>query len=141
MLILDPLNSQDVVTFTGSASTGRKLKSMPHIINNSIPFTMEADSLNAAILGKSVSEDDPEFDLFLREISKEMTIKAGQKCTAIRRILAPAAVAGEVVKALSTALGEIRIGNPALKEVQMGALASQGQRNEIRDRIKDLLNG
>ena len=98
--LLDHLSEQDVVTFTGSASTGQKLRTHPSIVTNSIPFTMEADSLNCAILGKSVQPDDEEFTLFIKEVCKEMTTKAGQKCTAIRRVIVPA----DRVEAVSQAL-------------------------------------
>jgi oxepin-CoA hydrolase/3-oxo-5,6-dehydrosuberyl-CoA semialdehyde dehydrogenase len=94
--------------------------------------------LNSSVLGPDATPDTPEFELFIKEVTREMTSKAGQKCTAIRRIIAPAAIAGELISALSAALSEIRIGNPASKDVDMGALASQGQRDEVRDRVAEL---
>ena len=136
--LLEHLNEQDVVTFTGSASTGRKLRTHPNIIENSIPFTMEADSLNAAILGKSVSEDDPEFDLFLREISKEMTIKAGQKCTAIRRVIVPREKVKAVIDGLSTKLDKIAMGDASHEGVRMGALISRDQVRDVAEQVARL---
>lgn len=136
--LLEHLNEQDVVTFTGSASTGRKLRTHPNIIENSIPFTMEADSLNAAILGKSVSEDDPEFDLFLREISKEMTIKAGQKCTAIRRVIVPREKVKAVIDGLSTKLDKIAMGDASQEGVRMGALISRDQVRDVAEQVARL---
>ena len=110
----------------------------PKVISESVAFTAETDSLNASILGPDAVPGTPEFDLYIKEVIREMTSKAGQKCTAIRRIIAPSAIAGELVDALSTALGEIRVGNPGSKDVDMGALASQEQRDEVRERIGDL---
>jgi oxepin-CoA hydrolase/3-oxo-5,6-dehydrosuberyl-CoA semialdehyde dehydrogenase len=114
------------------------LQQHPKVIRESVAFTAETDSLNASILGPDAVPGTPEFDLYIKEVIREMTSKAGQKCTAIRRIIAPSAIAGELVDALSTALGEIRVGNPGSKDVDMGALASQGQRDEVRERIGDL---
>ena len=136
--LFDHLTCQDTIAFTGSKWTAEKLQQHPRVIGESVAFTAETDSLNASILGPDAVPGTPEFDLYIKEVVREMTIKAGQKCTAIRRIIAPAAVAGDLVDALSTALGEIRIGNPAGKDVDMGALASQGQRDEVRERIGDL---
>ncbi|NKI18640.1 phenylacetic acid degradation bifunctional protein PaaZ [Spongiibacter sp. KMU-166] len=136
--LLDHLGEQDVVTFTGSASTGRKLRTHPNIIANSIPFTMEADSLNAAILGKSVSEDDPEFDLFLKEVAKEMTIKAGQKCTAIRRVIAPRDKVSAVIEGLSARLDKIAMGDSAHEGVRMGALISRDQVRDVAEQVARL---
>ena len=101
-------------------------------------FTAETDSLNSSILGPDALPGTPEFDLYIKEVTREMISKAGQKCTAIRRIIAPATIAGEVAAALAKSLGEVRIGNPASKDVDMGALASQGQRDEVRDRVNEL---
>ena len=136
--LFDHLTCQDTIAFTGSKWTAEKLQQHPRVIGESVAFTAETDSLNASILGPDAVPGTPEFDLYIKEVVREMTSKAGQKCTAIRRIIAPAAIAGELVDALSTALGEIRIGNPAGKDVDMGALASQGQRDEVRERIGDL---
>ena len=136
--LFDHLDCQDTIAFTGSKTTAEMLQAHPRVVSESVAFTAETDSLNMSILAPDAVPGTPEFDLYIQEVTREMTTKAGQKCTAIRRIIAPSAIAGEVVDALSSALASIRIGNPALKEVDMGALASQGQRNEIHDRIKDL---
>jgi len=136
--LFDHLNCQDTIAFTGSKSTAEMLQQHPQVIAESVAFTAETDSLNASILGPDATPDTPEFDLYVKEVVREMTSKAGQKCTAIRRVIAPASIAADLVRALSTALGEIRIGNPGLKDVDMGALASQGQRCEVRERIGEL---
>ncbi|MCP4301548.1 MAG: phenylacetic acid degradation bifunctional protein PaaZ, partial [Gammaproteobacteria bacterium] len=114
------------------------LQQHPRVVSESVSFTAETDSLNSSILGPDAVAGTPEFDLYIKEVTREMTSKAGQKCTAIRRIIAPSAIAGELVEALATELGNIRIGNPASKDVDMGALASQGQRDEVRDRVNEL---
>ncbi|MEL7185021.1 MAG: phenylacetic acid degradation bifunctional protein PaaZ [Pseudomonadota bacterium] len=136
--LFEHLNCQDTVAFTGSKSTAEFLQQHPRIVSESVTFTAETDSLNSSILGPDAVPGTPEFDLFIKEVVREMTVKAGQKCTAIRRSIVPAAIAGDVVDALSKALAEIRIGNPANRDVQMGALASRGQRDEVRDRIRQL---
>lgn len=136
--LFDYLGSQDIVAFTGSKSTAEKLQAHPLIVSESVRFTAETDSLNASILGPDATPDTPEFELFIREVVREMTSKVGQKCTAIRRIIAPSALAADVVRALSSALGEVRIGNPAHRDVGMGALASLDQREEVRARVRDL---
>ncbi|MEM9984566.1 MAG: phenylacetic acid degradation bifunctional protein PaaZ [Bacteroidota bacterium] len=136
--ILDPLDEQDVVTFTGSASTGRMLKSHPNIIERAIPFNMEADSLNAAILGPDVTPDSPEFSLFIKEVRREMTVKAGQKCTAIRRIIVPENLVEEVQIALGKQLAKTTIGSPNDERVRMGALVSREQVEEVRRRLEIL---
>ena len=136
--ILDGVDSQDVVTFTGSATTGILLKSNPNIINNAVPFNMEADSLNSSVLGMDAVPGTPEFDLFIKEVRKEMTTKCGQKCTAIRRIIVPENLVEDVQIALGKALGKVTIGNPADKTVRMGALASKDQVEEVRDRVQEL---
>jgi len=136
--LFDHLTCQDVVAFTGSKSTAEMLQQHPRVVSESVHFTAETDSLNASILGPDAVPGTPEFDLFIKEVTREMTSKAGQKCTAIRRIIAPASLSADVVRALSTALGEIRIGHPGSKEVDMGALASQGQRDEVRSRVAEL---
>ncbi|MFQ5609814.1 MAG: phenylacetic acid degradation bifunctional protein PaaZ, partial [Woeseiaceae bacterium] len=136
--LFDYLTCQDTVAFTGSKNTAEFLQQHPRVISESVAFTAETDSLNSSILGPDAVPGTPEFDLYIKEVTREMTSKAGQKCTAIRRIIAPTAITADVVDALSTALGEIRIGNPGSKDVDMGALASQGQRDEVRDRVTEL---
>ncbi|MCK0130523.1 phenylacetic acid degradation bifunctional protein PaaZ [Flavobacteriaceae bacterium F08102] len=136
--ILDTVDSQDVVTFTGSATTGKMLKAHPRIIEESVPFTMEADSLNAAILGEDAGPNTPEFALFIKEVRNEMTVKCGQKCTAIRRIIVPEKYIDDVQTALANSLHKITIGDPRLKEVRMGALVSHDQVNEVHERISEL---
>ena len=136
--LFDHLNCQDIIAFTGSKATAERLQAHPRIISETVPFTAETDSLNASILGPDATPDTPEFDLFIKEVTREMTSKTGQKCTAIRRIIAPESLAADVVRALSTALGEIRIGNPGSKDVDMGALASLGQRDEVREKVGEL---
>jgi len=136
--LLDHLNEQDVVTFTGSATTGKQLRSHPNIIDNSIPFNMEADSLNCSILGQSVSVDDPEFALFIKEISSEMTAKAGQKCTAIRRVIVPATKVDAVTEALKSRLDKVVMGDPAAEGVRMGPLVGRSQRTDIRNAVAAL---
>ncbi|MDJ0750236.1 MAG: phenylacetic acid degradation bifunctional protein PaaZ [Woeseiaceae bacterium] len=136
--LFDHLNCQDTIAFTGSKGTAEFLQQHPRVVGQSVAFTAETDSLNSSILGPDAIPGTPEFDLYVREVTREMTVKAGQKCTAIRRIIAPSTIAGELVTALAKSLGEIRIGNPANKDVDMGALASQGQRDEVRDRVGEL---
>ncbi|WP_250434625.1 phenylacetic acid degradation bifunctional protein PaaZ [Hanstruepera flava] len=136
--ILDTVESQDVVTFTGSASTGRLLKAHPRLIQESVPFTMEADSLNASILGEDAVPGTPEFDLFVKEVRKEMTVKAGQKCTAIRRIIVPENLVEDVQIALGKELDKVTIGDPRLKEVRMGSLVSKQQVEAVRNSISDI---
>ena len=136
--LLDTVNYQDVVTFTGSATTGRMLKSHPRIIDEAVPFNMEADSLNASVLGEDAVPGTPEFDLFIKEVRNEMTVKAGQKCTAIRRIIVPEKLVEEVQKALSSQLSKVTIGDPRLKEVRMGALVSKDQVEEVQQRVQDI---
>jgi len=138
--LFDYLNCQDTVAFTGSKGTAEKLQQHPRIIAESVRFSAETDSLNASILGPDATPDTPEFGLFIKEVTREMTSKAGQKCTAIRRIIAPASITADLVRSLATALGEIRVGNPASKDVDMGALASLGQRDEVRERVSELSN-
>ena len=136
--ILDTVESQDVVTFTGSAQTGRLLKAHPRLIEESVPFTTEADSLNASVLGEDAVPGTPEFDLFIKEVRKEMTVKAGQKCTAIRRIIVPEKLVEDVQIALGNALDKVTIGDPRLKEVRMGSLISQQQVQSVKDAVSDL---
>ena len=136
--LFDHLNCQDTIAFTGSKTTAEFLQQHPKVISESVAFTAETDSLNSSILGPDAVPGTAEFDLYVKEVTREMTSKAGQKCTAIRRIIAPSAIAAELVDALSTALGKVRIGNPASKDIDMGALASHGQRDEVRDRVAEL---
>ena len=136
--MLDHVTVQDAVTFTGSAWTGRKLKSHAPVVANSVRFTMEADSLNASILGPDAGPGTPEFDLFVKEVAREMTAKAGQKCTAIRRVIAPRAHVQALVAALGDRLGKTTLGLPAEEATRMGPLASLDQREEVRARIRDL---
>lgn len=137
--LLDHVTSQDVVTFTGSASTGLLLKSNPHILRESVPFNMEADSLNCIVLGAEVQPGMPEWDIFVKEIRKEMTLKAGQRCTGIRRIFVPDNKLEEVWKAIATSLAQTAIGNPLNATVRMGSLAGQAQRNEVKEQVQKLL--
>lgn len=125
--ILDHVTTGDTVTFTGSAATGKKLQALPQIIERSVDFNLEADSLNAAVLGTDVEPGSPEFDLFVKEIQREMTVKAGQKCTAIRRAIVPENRLEAVQEALVARLQKTPIGDPRQKEVRMGALANQIQ--------------
>jgi oxepin-CoA hydrolase/3-oxo-5,6-dehydrosuberyl-CoA semialdehyde dehydrogenase len=136
--LLDHVTGQDAVTFTGSAWTGRKLRAHPAIVENSVRFTMEADSLNASILGPDAGPGTPEFDLFVKEVAREMTAKAGQKCTAIRRVFVPRAHVQAVVAALGDRLGKTALGLPGDEGTRMGPLASLDQRDEVRARIRDL---
>lgn len=133
--ILDHVNSQDVVTFTGSADTGRMLKTNQRIIDEAVPFNMEADSLNCSVLGLNAAPGTPEFKIFIKEVKKEMTVKCGQKCTAIRRIMVPEQYVEDVQIALGKELGRTVIGDPALKETRMGALVSKDQVQEVKDRV------
>lgn len=137
--ILDHAQSQDVITFTGSAKTGRMLKSTPNIMEEAISFTMEADSLNSSILGPDVEPGSPEFDLFVKEVQREMTTKCGQKCTAIRRILVPKDRLEDVQIALANRLGNTKLGDPRLEGVRMGALAGKVQLEHLREQINKLL--
>ncbi|MBN8664892.1 MAG: phenylacetic acid degradation bifunctional protein PaaZ [Chitinophagales bacterium] len=137
--LLDHVQSQDVVTFTGSASTGLMLKSHPKILSESVPFNMEADSLNCIVLGKDVEPGSADWDVFIKEVRKEMTVKCGQKCTAIRRIFVPEDKMEDVQIALGKALAQTTIGNPLNEKVRMGALAGQTQRNEVKEQVQKLL--
>jgi len=139
--LFDHLNEQDVVTFTGSASTGQMLKAHKNIIAKSIPFTMEADSLNCCILAPDVKVEDPEFDLYIKEIAREMTTKAGQKCTAIRRIFAPTNMTEAVGDALKAKLLKTTIGDPNQEGVRMGALVGKSQRDDVISVIDQLSQG
>jgi oxepin-CoA hydrolase / 3-oxo-5,6-dehydrosuberyl-CoA semialdehyde dehydrogenase len=136
--LLDQLTEQDVVSFTGSASTGQRLRTNPTVVANSVRFTAEADSLNCSILGPDAEPGTPEFDLFVKSLTTEMTVKAGQKCTAIRRAIVPAALLDAVAEAASARLAKVVVGNPANPDVRMGALAGLEQREEVRRSLKAL---
>lgn len=137
--ILDYVKSSDVVTFTGSAQTGTMLKATKNLIDNAVPFNMEADSLNCTILGKDAVPGTPEFDLFIKEVRKEMTLKCGQRCTGIRRIFVPENLIDDVQIALSKELSKTIIGNPAAEGVRMGALAGKVQLREVKEQVEKLL--
>ena len=137
--LLDHVNSQDVVTFTGSASTGLMLKSKSRILSENVPFNMEADSLNCIVLGNDVEPGMPEWEIFIKEVRREMTTKAGQKCTAIRRIFVPENKMEDVWIAISRSLAQTTIGNPENEKVKMGALAGKDQRNEVKAEVQKLL--
>lgn len=136
--IFDSVESEDVVTFTGSAATGKMLKAMPQFSERSIPFNLEADSLNATVLGKHAQPGTPEFDLFIKETVKEITIKAGQKCTAVRRIIVPTNLLDEVQKQIAARLATTKIGDPSIDGVRMGALATQTQVDRVRENVLQL---
>lgn len=137
--ILDHTMSQDIVSFTGSASTGLLLKSNRNILHENVPFNMEADSLNCIVLGDDVKPGMPEWDIFIKEVRKEMTAKAGQKCTAIRRIFAPENLLEDAMQAIRKALSQTIIGNPLHEKVRMGSLAGQTQRSEVKEQVQKLL--
>ncbi len=136
--ILDYVGNQDVVTFTGSASTGQMLKAHPRILSESVHFNMEADSLNCCVLGNDVTPQQPEFDIFIKEVVREITTKAGQKCTAIRRIIVPENSIEEVRIALGKRLAQTIIGDPNVEGVRMGALAGMAQRMEVLEKVEQL---
>ncbi|WP_396449782.1 phenylacetic acid degradation bifunctional protein PaaZ [Actinomadura sp.] len=138
--LLDHLTEQDVVGFTGSASTARLLRTHPAIVGNAVRFNAEADSLNCSILGPDAVPGTSEFDLYVGQLVQEMTVKAGQKCTAIRRALVPAALMDDVAEAVRDRLAEVTVGNPADPDVRMGALATLGQREEVRRSLKALMD-
>ncbi|MDX1956537.1 MAG: phenylacetic acid degradation bifunctional protein PaaZ [Chitinophagaceae bacterium] len=138
--ILDRVQSQDVVTFTGSASTGLMLKKTPAILENNVPFNMEADSLNCIVLGADVEPGMPEWEAFVKEVRREMTLKAGQRCTGVRRIFVPENKLEDVATALIGALSKTTIGNPAHEKVRMGSLAGQSQREELGFQVQKLLS-
>jgi len=136
--LFDHLQCQDAVAFTGSASTAASLRSHPNVIARAVRFTAETDSLNSSVLGPDAVAGAPELDLFVREVVREMTVKAGQKCTAIRKALVPASAADAVVEALRAALDRVVIGDPRLEQVKMGPVASLGQRREVREQLAKL---
>lgn len=133
--LLDRLDVADVVTFTGSADTAAKLRVNANIVRNSIPFNAEADSLNCAILADDVSPDDEEFDLFVKEVVREMTVKAGQKCTAIRRAIVPRKHLDAVAEKIKARLSKVVVGDPSVEGVKMGALASKSQQSDVAERV------
>ncbi len=139
--LLDRLQGQDVVTFTGSADTAAKLRTHRNIVAQSIPFNAEADSLNCAILGPDVSPDDEEFELFVKEVAREITTKAGQKCTAIRRAIVPRQHLDAVASKLRERLAKVKVGDPAIDGVRMGALASKDQQRDVAERVAMLAQG
>lgn len=134
--LIDHVTSQDVVTFTGSAFTGRKLKAHPRIIEQSVPFNLEADSLNASVLGSDATPGTPEFDIFIKEVAKEITVKTGQKCTAVRRIMVPEPLVEDVQIALGQRLAKTIIGDPSVEGVRMGALATKLQVDRVRENVE-----
>jgi oxepin-CoA hydrolase/3-oxo-5,6-dehydrosuberyl-CoA semialdehyde dehydrogenase len=136
--LFDHLTCQDVVSFTGSASTAQKLRTHPTIVARSVRFICETDSINSCVLAEDAGPGQPEFDLFVREVTREMTVKAGQKCTAIRKAIVPAAHADAVVEALKASLRNIVVGDPRLENVRMGPLAALSQRREVLGRIAEL---
>ncbi len=136
--LFDHLTLQDVVSFTGSARTAMKLQTHPVIARESVRFIAERDSLNASVLGPDAAPGTPEFDLFIKEVAREMTVKAGQKCTAIRRAIAPAEHLDAVQTALIERLGKARIGNPREEGITMGALASRSQLSSVREAVAEL---
>jgi len=139
--LLDRLDGMDVVTFTGSADTAAKLRVHPNIVRQSIPFNAEADSLNCAILAPDVTPDDEEFDLFVKEVAREMTVKSGQKCTAIRRAIVPRQHIDAVAEKLRARLAKTVVGDPAREDVRMGALASHAQQVDVAERVRLLMQG
>ncbi len=136
--LMDHIDEQDIVLFTGSASTAAKLRTHPAIVNRGARFNAEADSLNCSILGLDATADTPEFELYVKQLVAEMTTKAGQKCTAIRRALVPSGMVDAVVDAAAARLSKIVVGDPDLEDVRMGALASRDQRDEVLRALKAL---
>jgi oxepin-CoA hydrolase/3-oxo-5,6-dehydrosuberyl-CoA semialdehyde dehydrogenase len=136
--IIDNVETGDIVTFTGSADTGKMLKAHPRLIEEAVPFNMEADSLNCSVLAEDTVPGTPEFDIFIKEVQKEMTVKAGQKCTAVRRIIVPEKLVEDVQIALGKRLAKITIGDPAVEGVRMGALAGNEQKKEVTDKVHQL---
>jgi oxepin-CoA hydrolase / 3-oxo-5,6-dehydrosuberyl-CoA semialdehyde dehydrogenase len=139
--LLDHAESQDVVTFTGSASTGLMLRQNKALLSNNVPFNMEADSLNCIVLGKDVAPGSAEWDIFVKEVRKEMTLKAGQRCTGIRRIFVPENKMEDMWKAIAQSLSQTVIGNPLNEKVRMGSLAGETQRREVKEQVQKLLAG
>ena len=139
--LLDHLGMQDAVAFTGSATTGRKLKDTPSIVEHTVRFNQEADSLNCSILGPDAAPGTEEFDLFVKEVVREMTAKAGQKCTAIRRTLVPNGMMTDVIAALSKRLSAVQVGDPAVEGVKMGPLASRTQVRDVGKATEEIRHG
>ncbi len=137
--ILDFVKNQDIVTFTGSAETGKKLKAHPKLVEEAVHFNMEADSLNCSVLGTDVTTEMSEFDLFIKEVAREITTKAGQKCTAIRRIIVPENMVDDVTIALGKRIMSTTIGDPSIEGVRMGPLAGISQRNDVMDKVHELM--
>ena len=138
--LLDHLTEQDLLSFTGSAATAQRLRTHPAVVAHSVRFNAEADSLNCSILGPDATPGTPEFDLYVTQLVTEMTVKAGQKCTAIRRVFVPAEQVDAVVEAVSARLAKVTVGNPADDSVRMGALAGLEQREEVRRSLKALVD-
>jgi oxepin-CoA hydrolase/3-oxo-5,6-dehydrosuberyl-CoA semialdehyde dehydrogenase len=136
--LFDHLTCQDAISFTGSAQTAEKLQGHPTIVRESVRFIAERDSLNATVLGPDCTPDTPEFDLFIKEVVREMTVKAGQKCTAIRRAFVPASLIDAAEAALKARLGKVVVGDPSQEGVTMGALVSHAQRRDVRDKVAEL---
>jgi len=136
--IIDSVETGDIVTFTGSASTGMMLKSNPRLIEKAVSFNMEADSLNCSVLGEDAVPGTAEFDLFIKEVQREMTVKAGQKCTAVRRIIVPEKLVEDVQIALGKRLAKTTIGDPSVEGVRMGSLAGNEQKTEVTEKVKQL---
>jgi oxepin-CoA hydrolase / 3-oxo-5,6-dehydrosuberyl-CoA semialdehyde dehydrogenase len=136
--IIEHVQTGDIVTFTGSADTGKMLKSHPKLIEESVPFNMEADSLNCSVLGEDAVPGTAEFDIFIKEVQKEMTVKAGQKCTAVRRIIVPEKLVEDVQIKLGKRLSKTIIGDPAVEGVRMGSLAGKEQKTEVTEKVKQL---
>ncbi|MFL1382333.1 MULTISPECIES: phenylacetic acid degradation bifunctional protein PaaZ [unclassified Nocardiopsis] len=136
--LLDDLGPQDIVGFTGSAATGAILRNHPNVVSGGTQLNVEADSLNCSILGPDVTAEDPEFDLYIKQVVSEMTVKAGQKCTAIRRVIVPEAMADTVVEALKARLAKVVVGAADHPDTRMGALVSLAQRDEVRKAVKAL---
>ena len=139
--LLDRLDGNDMVTFTGSADTAARLRVHPNLVRHSIPFNAEADSLNCAILAPDVTPDDEEFDLFVKEVAREMTVKSGQKCTAIRRAIVPRQQLDAVAAKLRARLAKTVVGDPSREDVRMGALASRDQQADVAERVRQLMQG
>ncbi|MEO6453209.1 MAG: phenylacetic acid degradation bifunctional protein PaaZ [Ginsengibacter sp.] len=137
--ILDHVTSQDAISFTGSASTGLTLKAHPNVLNENVTFNLEADSLNCIVLGEDITHDKPEWDIFIKEVHKEMTSKAGQKCTAVRRIFVPESKMEDVWIAIGKSLSQTTIGNPQNEKVRMGSLAGISQREEVKMQVQKIL--
>jgi oxepin-CoA hydrolase/3-oxo-5,6-dehydrosuberyl-CoA semialdehyde dehydrogenase len=136
--IIDSVETGDIVTFTGSASTGKMLKSNPRLIEKAVSFNMESDSLNCSVLGEDAVPGTAEFDLFIKEVQREMTVKAGQKCTAVRRIIVPEKLVEDVQIALGKRLAKTTIGDPSVEGVRMGALAGSEQKIEVTEKVLQL---